>query len=176
MKKSTIIFSGFTLAYCMSILLTMQIKNFDRTSVAVQKPAVPSSYTDRAEYSSDSTENHKKEMDANSYMKFSSPVITHLKNTRPSRERNMKICNSKNLDHNVLLYSSSIRSVMFYSSTHKTLSFIKSCKQRISFYYLNPLYMVIEAIPQSQSEKYSIEDSKSLGGFDTIVEFPDKLS
>lgn len=160
----------------MSLLLTVQINNFKSTSVVAQKPTVPLSYADNAEYSTGSTENYKKERAADPYKEFSSPVVNGLKYFRTSRERNINIFDSKNLAHNEWLYTSSIHSVMFYCSTHKTASFMKSCKQHISFYYLNSPWMDTDAIPKNKSEKYCLEDSGILRGFNTIIEFPDKLS
>lgn len=95
---------------------------------------------------------------------------------RTSREWNMNGSGFKNTPHFKTGSFNDIHSPVEYVSPNKMLSFITLDKLRTKHKFFDPIDADVAIEEEKKSTRYPIEDSKSIGGFNFIIEFPDKIS
>ncbi|MCT2407430.1 hypothetical protein NZD88_07765 [Chryseobacterium antibioticum] len=182
MKRSYFIFYGSAVAYCISMLAALQIGSFSITSSAAKGspvsnccPDMISSYEymtgDYAEYS---VENSTVSFDFESYnISFGDKIFAKI---RTSRERNPSESGFKNIPHFATGNFNHIHSPVGYASPDKICSFITLHKLYTRHQSFDPIDADVTIEDYKRSSRYPMEDSKSLGGFNLIIEFPDKIS
>ncbi|WP_223606548.1 hypothetical protein [Chryseobacterium sp. OSA05B] len=177
MKRSYFIFYGSAVAYCISMLAAMQIGSLSTISSTVQQSTVSLCYSHKP----DSFENHT---DSSGKDKVVSPAIEPcipaVSNISPEmstdREQQKNKMSFRNAYHGKTGSTESIRPALVSNdSLKKILSFMTSDKLCTS-HHSDLASDDMKVGQYGTSVSYSVEDSKSLGGFDSIIEFPDKLS
>lgn len=177
MKRSYFIFYGSAVAYCISMLAALQIGSLSTTSSTVQQSTVSLCYSHKTDCFENPAESSEKDNGVSSAIESS---ITAVGNISPEmgadREQQNSKVNFKNAYHMKTGSAECIRpALVHHDSFKKILSFMTSDKLCIS-QSLDLLPADLDIEPYGKTVRYPAGDSKSLGGFDSIIEFPDKLS
>lgn len=166
MKQSYFIFYGSAVAYCISMLVALQVGNLSIISSVVQKSTVQKYRTDiinSFEYiTANSSENPQ----------YDRPGTNHfLAETSTSREWNKEVFRLKNNYYSGTDYSTFNYFALIHSSHSRILSFITSDQ-----HHINPPSIETRTGKYQKSNVHLSVDSKSTKGFSDIIKFPDKLS
>lgn len=181
MKRSYFIFYGSAVAYCISMLAALQIGSLSITSSAAKESPVSDCYLDinsyeyiAGDYAEYSVENSIVSFNFKSYnISFADKIFAEM---RTSRERNDCGAKFKNTHHFETGDFNDIHSPVEYASPDKMLSFITLDKLYTRYEPFDPIDADVTIEDYKKSNRYPMEDSKSLGGFNFIIEFPDKIS
>ncbi|WP_143754227.1 hypothetical protein [Chryseobacterium sp. 52] len=174
MKRSYFIFYGSGVAYCISMLIALQIGSFSFGSITVQKPVTILRYHDLAK-DVNHTERSEKDMNFSSDIESYTPAVNTISlkiNTAKGNKRSIIKFKNRDCHETSDLY---IYPDLVGHFPNKIHSFITSDKLNTSYKHLELCDEVGIGIYQ-KSNKHPVLDSKSLGGFSCIIEFPDKLS
>ncbi|KFF22836.1 hypothetical protein IW22_00905 [Chryseobacterium sp. JM1] len=159
------------------MLAALQIGSLSTISSTVQQSTVSSCYSHKTDCFETSAESLGKDKSVSSTIE---PCISAVSNVSPEmdtdREQQKNKMSFKNAYHMKTASGESIRPILVHhDSLKKILSFMTSDKLCTS-QSLDLLYADMETELYGKTVRYPAGDSKSLGGFDSIIEFPDKLS
>ncbi|MCT2562442.1 hypothetical protein [Chryseobacterium herbae] len=177
MKRSYFIFYGSAVAYCISMLAALQIGSLSTTSSTVHKSTASSCYSHKTDCFESPTECSEKDKVVSSAIEPYIPAVSTISpEMSADREQQKNKMSSRNVYHVKTGSTESIRpALVHHDSLKKILSFMTSDKLCTS-HHSDLASADMKAVQYGTSVSYSVEDSKSLGGFDSIIEFPDKLS
>lgn len=182
LKRSYFIFYGSAVAYCISMLAALQIGSLSITSSAAKGSPVANCCPDMinsydymtGDYAEYSVGNSIVSFDFESYnISFLDKIFVQI---RTSREWNIDGSGFKNTPHFETGNVNNIHSPVEYVSPNKMLSFITLDKLYTRHRFFDPIDADVAIEEDKKSNRYPIEDSKSIGGFNFIIEFPDKIS
>lgn len=178
MKRSYFIFYGSAVAYCISMLAAMQIGSLSTISSTVETSAVSLCYSYKTDCFENPAESSGKDHVVSAAIEPS--VFSAVSNVSPEMNPDREQQNTKmsfvNAYHMKTRSTESIcPALVHHGSLKKALSLMTSDKLCISQSVdLPPAELETELY--GKTARYPAGDSKSLGGFDSIIEFPDKLS
>ncbi|SFN57651.1 hypothetical protein SAMN05421594_3335 [Chryseobacterium oleae] len=177
MKRSYFIFYGSAVAYCISMLAALQIGSLSTISSTVQQSTASSCYSHKTDCFETPAESLGKDKSVSSAIEPCIPAVSNISPEMDAdREQQKNKMSFKNAYHMKIGSGESIRpALIHHDSLKKILSFMTSDKLCTS-QSLDFLSADMETELYGETVRYPAGDSKSLGGFDSIIEFPDKLS
>lgn len=178
LKRSYFIFYGSAVAYCISMLAALQIGSLSTISSTVQKSTVSLCYSYKTDCFENPADSSGKDKVVSSATEPSLTAVSYISPEMDTdREQQKNKMSFRNAYHMKTTSAESIRpALVHHDSLKEILSFITPHKLFGSHQYLGLMSIDMKIGQHGKSTRYSVEDSKSLGGFDSIIEFPDKLS
>lgn len=178
MKRSYFIFYGSAVAYCISMLAALQIGNLSMTYSAVKKITVSVCCSDETHCFQDSID----------YYGYSNES-TIVNNTTESSVPASSTISQETYTHRVQSAKTAYFSVYIQEANHvKCISnaqvgngsgsfyALMSSKLYISQEYMNTLHKDLEIGTHHRTDMHSLDNAEILEGFNSIIDFPDKLS
>ncbi|WP_173426504.1 hypothetical protein [Chryseobacterium angstadtii] len=167
MKRGYFIFYGAAVAYCISMLFTLQIENLSTLSLITHQPVVSIGYSGNT----CDSERPSRDRDVSSAIESRIPAVGKI---YTDREQLKNTRNLKNACHIETKSMSSVHPVfVHYDFLKKIPSFIAL---NTAGRYSNSFSAKMEIEKHQNTFMHFTGGAKSLGGFYSIVEFPDKRS